>query len=63
MVRNKHNTPVIIKYPFRRMTAEDPRAFYASVSLDAETAPRGLEGRSILINGDIGGVLAELKNA
>ena len=58
-----YNTPVIIKYPFRRMTAEDPRAFYASVSLDAETTPRGLEGRSILINGDIGGVLAELKNA
>lgn len=26
MVRNKHNTPGIIKYPFWQMTAENPKA-------------------------------------
>lgn len=29
MVRNKHNTPGIIKYPFWQMTAENPKAVYA----------------------------------
>ena len=31
MVRKEHNTPVIIKYPFWQMTAENPQAVSASV--------------------------------
>lgn len=31
MVRNKQNTPGIIKYPFRRMTYENPKTVYARV--------------------------------
>ena len=33
------NTPVIIKYPFWRMAAENPRATYACVSLGQAMAP------------------------
>ena len=62
MVRNKHNTPGIIKYPFLRMTAEDPRATYACVNQYRDAPVRGLEGRSILIECDIGAVLSSLKD-
>ena len=34
MVRNKHNTPGIIKYPFWQMTYENPRAVYSCVNLE-----------------------------
>ena len=55
-----YNTPAIIKYPFWRMTAENPRATYACVNQGQATAMRGLEKRSILIDGDIGDVLRAL---
>lgn len=32
MVRNKHNTPVIIKYPFWQMTAANPKAMYVCIN-------------------------------
>ena len=52
-----YNTPVIIKYPFWQMTARDPRAIYACVNRGQAAVMRGLEDRSILIDGDIGEVL------
>lgn len=58
-VRNKHNTPGIIKYPFRRMAAENPNAVYASINLD-EDAPAHLGPRSILLSADIGAALQSL---
>ena len=57
------NTPGIIKYPFWRMAARNERAVYACVSLGNATAPRELEGRAILIDGDIGEVLSDLDEA
>ena len=36
LARNKHNTPVIIKYSFWRMTAENSKAVYACVNLGKE---------------------------
>lgn len=54
------NTPGIIKYPFQRMAARNERAVYACVNLGNATAPRELEGRAILIDGDIGEVLNDL---
>lgn len=51
------NTPGIIKYPFWRMTAENPKAVYACVNNGAAYAPREIAGRSICIDGDIGEVL------
>ena len=35
-----YNTPVIIKYPFWRMTAANPRAVYACLNLGQAAAPR-----------------------
>ncbi|MGI6081204.1 MAG: SIR2 family NAD-dependent protein deacylase [Candidatus Avilachnospira sp.] len=55
------NTPGIIKFPFRRMTVENPRAVYACVNYGEAYASREIGERSICINGDIGEVLKELK--
>lgn len=35
------NTPVIIKYPFWRLTAQNPNAFYVCVNLGEAAAPAG----------------------
>jgi hypothetical protein len=53
------NTPGIIKYPFWRMTAENPKAVYACVNLGGACAPTEITDRSICINADIGEVLME----
>lgn len=55
------NTPVIIKYPFWRMTALDEEATYACVNLGEAYAPEEIRERSILIDGDIDQVLRELE--
>lgn len=60
MVRNKHNTPGIIKYPFWRHTLENPEAVYACVNAGEAYAPRKIQARSICINGDIGLVLDKI---
>ena len=57
------NTPGIIKYPFQRMAVRNERAVYACVNLGEADAPRELEGRSILVDGDIGEVLRGLEEA
>lgn len=56
------NTPVIIKYPFWRMTAQNPSAAYACLNQGSAWAPREIAERSICINGDIGEVLAQMNS-
>ena len=51
------NTPGIIKYPFWRMTYENPRAVYACVNLGEAWAPKEIAERSVCIDGDIGETL------
>ena len=46
------NTPVIIKYPFWALTAENPKAVYACLNLDEAVCPEQIESRSICIDGD-----------
>ncbi len=55
-----YNTPVIIKYPFWRMTARNPRAAYACVNLDEAAAPVEIARRAICIQDDIGSVISSL---
>ena len=55
------NTPIIIKYPFWRMTLANPRATYACVNFGEAAAPREIQTQSICINADIGEVLSELQ--
>ena len=54
------NTPVIIKYPFWRMTYANPKAVYACLNLNEAFCPKEIEAQSICIDGDIGEVLDEL---
>ena len=56
-----YNTPGIIKYPFWRMTAQNPRAAYACINYGEATCPTEIEGQSVCIDGDIGEVLAKMK--
>lgn len=55
------NTPSIIKYPFWRMTAKNPKAFYACINYGETFCPAEIEDRSICIDEDILTVLEELK--
>ena len=63
MVRDKQNTPVIIKYPFWRMTAGNPKAVYACINQGQACCPAELEGQSICIDADIGQAMQALSEA
>lgn len=54
------NTPVIIKYPFWRMTDQNPNAVYACINLTEAYCPAEIKNQAICINGDIGGVLRKM---
>lgn len=54
------NTPVIIKYPFWKMTYENPNAVYACVNLSEADCPDEIKGQSICISRDISDLLNEL---
>lgn len=55
-----YNTPVIIKYPFWRMTAANQRATYACINLGEAICPQEIAPRSICIGGEIEAVLDNL---
>ncbi len=55
-----YNTPGIIKYPFWRMTAQNPDAVYVCVNRDDCAAPAELGERAVCIGGDVGGILEKL---
>jgi len=55
-----YNTPVIIKYPFWRMTANNPEATYVSINKGYESCPSEISSQSICIDDDIGDVLNQL---
>ncbi len=54
------NTPVIIKYPFWKMTAENKNAFYVCVNYGESFCPSDIEERSICLNSDIGKVIEDI---
>ena len=54
------NTPVIIKYPFWKMTYANPKAVYACLNFGEAYAPDEIAGQSICIGGDIREVLNDL---
>lgn len=55
------NTPVIIKYPFWQMTAENPKATYACINNGEAFCPQEIEQQSVCINEDIKKVLEDIK--
>ena len=54
------NTPMIVKYPFWAMTAENPNAKYACLNYDEAVCPKQIKERSICLNGDSGELLKAL---
>ncbi len=54
------NTPVIIKYPFWRMTMQNRNAVYVCINAGEAVCPREIDGQSVCINEDIGAVLGAL---
>lgn len=54
------NTPSIIKYPFWRMTCQNPKAAYACVNLSEAYCPKEIQRQAICIEGDIGRTLNAL---
>ena len=55
-----YNTPVIIKYPFWRMTSKNPNAFYACINQGQAVCPPEIERQAVCINADIGAVIVQL---
>ena len=47
------NTPVIIKYPFWRLTAQNQKAHYVCVNMDMAYVPDEIEDRSLCFSEDI----------
>lgn len=54
------NTPAIIKYPFWRMTAENPKAVYACINAGEAFCPQEIEKQSICLDADIQQVLEDI---
>ena len=54
------NTPVIIKYPFWQLTAQNKNASYICVNLGESYCPDEIIDRSICVNADIGKVINDL---
>lgn len=55
------NTPVIIKYPFWRMTNDNPKAVYACLNYNEAFCPKQIEKQSICLDGDAGVILDLIK--
>lgn len=54
------NTPGIIKFPFWRMTLQNPNAFYACLNFGESYAPKEIEERSVCIDADISDLLTNM---
>lgn len=52
-----YNTPVIIKYPFWRMTAQNKNATYVCINNGEVLAPNEIKKQSLCIKGDIDEIL------
>lgn len=57
-----YNTPSIIKYPFWQMTLNNSKAVYACINLGEAICPDEIKAESICVDGDIGEVIACLKD-
>ncbi len=55
-----YNTPIVIKYPFWQMAARIPHATYCCINKGEAIVPSEIQRQSILLDSDIGAVLASL---
>lgn len=54
------NTPAIIKYPFWKLTAQNPNATYVCVNSGETECPKQIEDRAILVKADLGELIGAL---
>ena len=54
------NTPVIIKYPFWKMTMQNRKATYVCINQEETYIPETIQTRSICVRGDIGATLEQI---
>lgn len=57
-----YNTPVIIKYPFWQMTAQNPKSTYACINMGEAVCSDEIEHQSICISKDINLVISDILN-
>ena len=57
------NTPMIIKFPFWKMTMANPNALYACLNYGEAYCPKQIEEQALCLNGDIGDTLQKIKEA
>ena len=55
-----YNTPVIIKYPFWKMTFQNPKATYACINYGEAVCLDEIKRQAICINADIGSILERM---
>ena len=55
-----YNTPGIIKYPFWRMTKQNPDAVYACINYGQAVCPDEIKRQSICVDGDIGTIVTTI---
>ncbi len=55
-----YNTPSIIKYPFWRMSAQNPKSTYVCINNGPSAIPEEIRERSLYLDDDIGEILTEL---
>ena len=55
------NTPVIIKYPFIRMTYEFKDAYYVCINKGFNQIPSEIKDKSLIINDDITKIIEKIK--
>ena len=55
------NTPVIIKFPFWKMTMANTNALYACLNYGEAYCPKQIKEQAICLDGDIGNTLRKLK--
>lgn len=58
-----YNTPVWIKFPFWRYTAENPDAFYICINRGEAACPNEIAARSLCIDGDINEAIESIKSS
>lgn len=55
------NTPVVIKYPFWQMTAENPKAIYACINMNEAVCPNNIAKQSVCVDDDIARVISDIR--
>ena len=63
VVRNKHNTPVIIRLPFEKMMREKKTYKLIRLNLNEAFVPESFGTRAVGINADIAKGIMDLKKA